>query len=86
MNQMAFLQYSAQMLRHAILYTYGSVNSSESDQKLAKSLISLLAFEGVEELSKKISLATTHIERNANPKILFLNLSIDLSKLLKKSG
>ena len=87
MNQMAFLNYSAQMLRHAILNKYGkTMNHSESDLKLAESLIKLLTFNGLEELSKKISLATRHIERNANPKILFLNLSIDLSKLLKKSA
>ena len=87
MNQMAFLNYSNQILRHAILNKYGeTMNRSESDIKLSQSLINLLNFNGLEKLSKIISSATTQSERNANPKILFLNLSIDLSKLLKKSA
>jgi DNA polymerase-3 subunit delta' len=85
-NQLGFLQYVSNILRQALLSRYGKFSFySEIEEKVANTLINLIAFNGVEKLNKKINDSILHINRNANPKILFLNLSFQLNKMLKKS-
>jgi DNA polymerase-3 subunit delta' len=38
------------------------------------------------DFAKELNTAYMHIERNANPKILFLDLSFKLGKLLRKTA
>jgi DNA polymerase-3 subunit delta' len=84
-NQIGFLQYTSTLLRQSILGYYGNIKAnSQTEEKLSRSLIERIEFNGLEIFHNKISDSIMHIERNANAKILFLNLSLELSKLFKK--
>ena len=85
-NQLGFLQYVSNILRQALLSRYGEFSFySETEEKLSKTLIQLINFDGIDKLNEKIGQSILHVNRNANPKILFLNLSFHLNKMLKKS-
>ena len=84
-NQIGFLQYTSTLLRQSILGYYGNIKAnSQTEEKLSRSLIERIEFNGLEIFHNKISDSIMHIERNANAKILFLNLSLELSNLFKK--
>lgn len=84
-NQLGFLQYVSNILRQALLSRYGEfLFYSKIEEKVSNTLINLIRFNGIEKLNKKINNSILHINRNANPKILFLNLSFQLNKMLKK--
>ena len=44
----------------------------------------MLNFEHVEQISKILTDAYHHIERNANSKILFLSVSLEIFEIFKK--
>ncbi|WP_410221718.1 ATP-binding protein [Pedobacter sp.] len=86
-NQKNFLRYGINFLRECSLILSGAENlvklpqsTLEVAQKLSAHVLSMPMIEAlVEELEK----AHYHIERNANPKILFLDVSLQLVKIIK---
>ncbi|MCJ0741821.1 DNA polymerase III subunit [Pedobacter montanisoli] len=86
-NQKNFLRYGINFLRECSLILSGAENlvklpqsTMEVAQKLSVHVLSMPMIEAlVEELEK----AHYHIERNANPKILFLDVSLQLVKIIK---
>ena len=74
------------ILRKGILFYFSNnqINGNTKDIEIAKKLFGLLNFEGTNIFMKKIDESLLQLERNANPKILFLTLSLTLSKLMKK--
>ncbi len=81
-----FIGYTSQMIRAAFIYRYG-------DQKLLRvnneELQFLLKFTGfihsqnIPEITKALDDAVIYTERNANLKIMFLNLSLYIGRQLK---
>ncbi len=86
-NQKNFLKYGINFMRECSLLISGAdelvklpVSALQTAQKLSKHVLDLgMADAIISELEK----AHYHIERNANPKILFLDVSLQLVKIIK---
>ena len=50
----------------------------------AQNLVKIIDFDQIEYITNLLTDATYHVERNANPKVLFLDASIQLHRILKK--
>lgn len=86
-DQKNFLSYGLHFLRESLVILAtgrDNVNLPEAEVKVAKNLTySVLNFQKIDDISSMFDEAILQIERNANPKILFLNLSIKLHKKLR---
>ena len=60
------------------------VRMDEKELKTAQNLTKVLGFEQVSSIVALLDDAIYAVERNANPKILFLDSSVKLHKILKK--
>lgn len=85
-KQKQFLQYGLHVFRESLIANYGDselnrIAESESAflSKFAAYIHGANCIEAVELFSNAIY----HIERNANPKVLFLDVSLKLTKLLR---
>lgn len=86
-NQKNFLRYGINFLRECSLLLSGAdelvklpPQSLEVAIKLSTNVLDLAM---VEALTNELEKAHYHIERNANPKILFLDVSLQLVKIIK---
>ena len=86
-TQKRFLEYCLQFFRHALLLNYKSEQlvfmESKTDFKLSK-FSSFVYSNNIFDIEKELNDAIYHIERNGNPKIIFLDLSIKLTRFLHK--
>lgn len=86
-KQKNFLKYLTFILRESIILPFDQdktlQRSGGEEAKMAQTINQLLGIENTYQFVKEIDKAHARIERNANPKILFLNLSIHLSKRLR---
>jgi DNA polymerase-3 subunit delta' len=86
-NQKAFLRYGIHFLRECILMLSGAVNLvrlSEREQNVALNFSQkVLSLAKAEAIIAELEKAHYHVERNANPKILFLDVSLQFVKILK---
>ncbi len=77
-----------QIIRECMMVNVGPQEMVRMDDQQFSSIKNFLPFvhEGnIHAMIKELNDAIYHIERNANPKILFLDLSFRLSSLLKKA-
>ncbi len=76
-NQKMFLKYALFFLRECgqIMFSGNSGKLEDEELQIAKRLSAKLGVEQLEALSQLINLMHYHIERNANPKILFFSNS-----------
>jgi DNA polymerase III subunit delta' len=87
-TQKSFLKFCLQMFRNSIVghYTQGQTVVMTNDQKAFLEKFSpYINHNNIVLLSKAIDDAHYHIERNANPKILFMDLSLKIFLQLKKA-
>lgn len=86
-NQKNFLKYGINFLRECSLLLSGAddlVKLPHQTLEVAKKLSThVLNLAMVEALINELEQAHYHIERNANPKILFLDVSLQLVKIIK---
>jgi DNA polymerase III subunit delta' len=85
-KQKMFLNYCLRITRESLIanYTNGDLNAVSNDEKaFLTKFAPFIHGNNVMEISEELNLAHVHIERNANPKILFLDLSLKLTKLLR---
>lgn len=80
-----FFKYGLHFLREMMLLKFGDRPSHlpEDQQSSAVKLGSLLSFEQLESMAEVFTECIFYIERNANPKILLLNTSIQLHKIMR---
>lgn len=86
-EQKSLLQYGISMLREAFVYKFGGESLVRADKQLMefiKNFSTVLHIGNVETLQEKLTKAYFHLERNANARILFLDLSLQISGILKK--
>jgi DNA polymerase-3 subunit delta' len=84
-GQKNFLSYALDICRECVLMNYGDnslVRISENEIDELKRFSPFITVHNAEGIMEKISKAYYHIERNANPKILFMSLSLEMNKLL----
>lgn len=85
LSQRNFLQYSLSMLREVVLYIAGAkeINRSKgAELKFVQDFSKVLNVEKVEHSNKLINDASYFLERNGSAKMIFLDLSLQISKTI----
>lgn len=86
-KQKNFLKYGLHIFRESIISNYmkGKLINVRADEKqFLDKFARFINNQNIVELSQEFNSAHYHLERNANPKILFTDLVIKLTKLIKK--
>lgn len=85
-KQKQFLSYSLHIFRESLIQNFGdtSLNRvSSNENKFLEKFAPFIHGANCIEIIELFNDAIYHIERNANPKILFLDVSLKLTKLLR---
>lgn len=87
-NQKSFLLYASNVMRDALLKNYGvdammKMNVGGQNFTMEK-FAPFIHADNCVEIIEELNMAQLHIERNANPKILFLDASFKIARLLHK--
>ena len=87
-NQKSFLLFASNVMRDALLKNYGvekimKMNVSGHNFTMEK-FAPFIHADNCMEIISELNMAQLHIERNANPKILFLDSSFKIARLLHK--
>lgn len=88
-NQKNFLRYALHFWREFLLLSVlgegeSGVRLPPDELKGAKGLLKLVGSEQLSDIATVLSECTEHVERNANPKILFLNASVRIHRILRR--
>jgi len=86
-NQKNFLLYGLHMFRESLMTNYlgrESENLRIEENEFLKKFARFINNQNISLLSNEFNEAYYHLERNANPKILFTDLVIRLTKMIKK--
>ncbi|NRA49511.1 MAG: hypothetical protein HRU12_10300 [Phaeodactylibacter sp.] len=87
-NQKHFLQYALHFLREITLLVAAGpdtrVRLQNQELESARKMASVMDIDQVEQLMQLFSDCAFGVERNANPKILFLDASIQMNYILKR--
>jgi len=84
-KQKQFLNYSLQLIRDClVLNNYGEGLTKSSPEEIAflKKFAPFVHFGNIEAMTEELNKAFYHVERNANPKILFMDLCLKMNDLL----
>jgi DNA polymerase-3 subunit delta' len=85
-NQKNFIRYGIKLLREAMMLISGVdklVHLSSSELEFITKVSAAINMAKAEAMFNELEKAHYHIERNANPKILFLDVSLQFVKILK---
>lgn len=88
-TQKNFVKYGLHIFRESIIQNYmkGELsNLQENEGKFLQNFARFINNQNITELMEEFNLAHYHLERNASAKILFSDLSIKLTKLIKKGA
>jgi DNA polymerase-3 subunit delta' len=84
-NQKNFLRYGISFIRECCLLIAGAgklVHLPAKELETAQKITNVLSIEKAQTISTELEKAHYHVERNANPKILFLDVSLQIIKIL----
>ncbi|HVW16516.1 MAG TPA: hypothetical protein VHB54_21975 [Mucilaginibacter sp.] len=84
-NQKNFLRYGISFLRECCLLMAGTANLVHlpgQELETAQKMTAVMNLAMAEAISDELEKAHYHVERNANPKILFLDVSLQIIKVL----
>lgn len=84
-NQKNFLRYGINFIRECCLLLAGApnlVHLPADELDTAQKMIKVMSIEATEAISSELETAHYHVERNANPKILFLDVSLQIITIL----
>lgn len=85
-RQKNFIRYGIFIIRESLLVGEGLTSLSgyrESEQDFVERFSRFMHAGNAPEIIRELEKAVFHIERNANPRLLFLDVSLQLTKLLK---
>lgn len=85
--QKQFVHYALHFLREFMLLKITQTDQIRLQTKelaTAKKMIPVIEFDQIDKIVHLLSESVYHIERNANPKILFLDVSIQMNKILRR--
>jgi DNA polymerase-3 subunit delta' len=85
-NQKNFLRYGISFIRECCLLMAGAgslVHLPPNELETAQKMTNVMDMAQAEAISEELEKAHYHVERNANPKILFLDVSLQIIKVLK---
>ncbi len=87
--QKQFLEFALETFRQALMINYQNSNLAYFDFTQNKFDLNKLApfihSQNIQNIYESVTNALYHIERNANPKLIFLDLSINLTKFIHKT-
>lgn len=86
-NQKHFLKYALHFLREFMILKLtgdAQVRLRSKELQTAQNLLPIIEIDMLERIANLLTDCTFHIERNANPKILFLDASIRVHQILKR--
>ncbi len=84
-KQKQFLQYSLEIFRDSLMYNFGSkdlVRLSGNEKQFLEKFAPFVSQKNYEKLAEEFNSSYYYIERNANPKILFLDLLLKTNELI----
>ncbi len=84
-NQKSFILSGMEFFRQCMMMNYAGAELVRYSDDIIPSFSKFSRFihqNNIEEFEKQLNDAFYHIERNANPRILFLNLSLNVNRLL----
>lgn len=84
-NQKGFLQHSLTIIRECLMFnTFNKVRLAEKkEEQFVRNFASYIHEENTLAIFDRLEKAIKNIERNANPKIIFYELSLQMMRLLK---
>ncbi|MDP4290439.1 MAG: hypothetical protein Q8908_05110 [Bacteroidota bacterium] len=85
-NQKAFLVYGINILRQCFLIHFGSSNIhrlDEEEQVFVRNFSAFVTPNNIGAFSKAFNDAVSHVERNANANILFVDVSLKIHQFIK---
>lgn len=85
-NQKNFLRYGVNFMRECCLLMAGAsglVHLPANELETAQKMIKVLDLQVAQGIVAELEKAHFHVERNANPRILFLDVSLQIVKLIK---
>ncbi len=86
-RQKSFLQNGLRLVRENFIFNMKQPElqyMSDEEQKWSAKFSPFINSKNIDEINKEFNLAYYHIERNANSKIVFFDLALKLSNLIKK--
>ncbi len=87
-NQKYFLTYALHFMReYMVLKLTGNdqIRLRPNELKTAQNLIKVIEMDQLERIVQLLTDCSYYVERNAHPKVLFLDTSIQMNKLLKRN-
>ena len=78
-NQQSLFSQGLHLIQRGVLANHGIV---KDEVVFSRKFVEALDFDKIERISQMLSKAGYHLERNANTKILFLSLSLNISEVL----
>ncbi len=88
-NQKNFLKYGLHMFRESLIYNYlgaEKVNVKNEERTFLNKFARFINNQNITPLMNEFDQSIYHIDRNANAKLLFSDLVIKLTKLIKKGA
>lgn len=85
-RQKQFIAYGLHIFRECLMMNYGSADLmrlDESEKKFVNNFAPFVNAANAMQMVHEFEEASFHVERNANPKILFLDLSLRIMKLIR---
>ena len=86
-KQKQFFNYALKTFREILNYNYQQnylLKYEEEELTFVKKFSSFINETNIYEISEELNKALFHIERNANPKLLFMDLSLKMNALIKQ--
>ena len=86
-NQKHFFRYALHFMREYLklkMMGNNAVRLQSHELRTAQNLLKVMEFDQVERIVALFDESHYHIERNANPKVLLLDVSIQMNKILKR--
>lgn len=88
-QQKFFLQYALHFMREYLFYSstddWQGVRLNDEERTTAKNFRKIIDFHQIEHLVELFNDLIFHVERNANPKVLFLDASLSIHQFLKRT-
>jgi DNA polymerase-3 subunit delta' len=84
-NQKNFLRYGISFIRECCMLMAGAgnlVHLPANELDTAQKMVKVMNLDMAEAISEELEKAHYHVERNGNPKILFLDVSLQIIKIL----
>jgi DNA polymerase III subunit delta' len=83
----SYLGYCQHMIRSCFVYKYGNpslLRLNDEEKAFVEKFSAALTSENIPEIVQLMNQSAMHLERNADLKITFLNLSLYIGRLLNK--